>query len=561
MDNKVSRFRAENLAVLRQLRQSDVLILGGGVNGVAVLRDLALNGVSAVLLEQNDFCAGASGVSTRMAHGGLRYLENREFKLVAESARERNLLLKYAPHLTEPLKIILPLESRLSGFWQSALNFLGLGARRARPNLLAVKLALLVYEFFGRTHRSLPRHSTAMGIIDLPSNIKKTVKSYASYYDGSFVNPEGLIFEMLTEALEADSDCVALNHIEWKTSPDGSLEIYDPLCGEQFTVMPKVVVNATGAWLDETNNRLGVTTAYVSAVKGTHIVLRHNELLERLDNRAFYFDDGSGRMVICNPLGKTILMGTTETASLAPSQLCVEESEIRYLLRALSSLFDDIELDETHIVAAITGARPLRKSSTSDMYAARRNHAVLSVTPEHKQYPILSMTGGKWTTFRPFAEKAVDDVLARLGKPRVVSTMERSYLGTPSDDTVLPSEGDERSGMLYSRYGALWQEVATYCLEQPDAPLTAMSAYSVREIRWLIERRGAALLDDIILRRTTLAIDGLATKDVLEEIARILAETKNQTTSWAATEVERCEQMPAIRYRPSAATGDNKHAA
>ena len=145
--------RAHAWAKLAALSAPQVVIIGGGVNGVGTLRDLALNGVSAVLLETGDFCAGASGASSRMAHGGLRYLEGREFRLVAEAARERNLLLQDAPHLVKPLEIIVPMAELISGLPLAVLRFLGLSSRPGPLSLAALAGALVLYERFGAVRR------------------------------------------------------------------------------------------------------------------------------------------------------------------------------------------------------------------------------------------------------------------------------------------------------------------------------------------------------------------------------------------------------------------------
>ena len=141
------------------LTAPDVLILGGGVNGVATLRELALNGVSCVLIDTGDFCQGASSALSRMAHGGLRYLEGREFRLVAESARERNRLIANAGHLVKPLEIVVPLEHLFGGFGRAVLRFLGFTRFGGPLSLAALEGALRLYEIFGRREHPLPSHN------------------------------------------------------------------------------------------------------------------------------------------------------------------------------------------------------------------------------------------------------------------------------------------------------------------------------------------------------------------------------------------------------------------
>ena len=176
-------FRETALARIAQSPAPDVLVLGGGVNGVAVLRDLALNGVSAVLLDRGDFCAGASSASTRMAHGGLRYLEGREFRLVAEAARERNLLLRHAAHLVRPLEIVVPLNGVVRGLFGAALRFAGLSKKSGEMCLVALKAGLVLYERFGAVERMLPAHKATTDTAKFPNGIRHGTRAVVQYFD------------------------------------------------------------------------------------------------------------------------------------------------------------------------------------------------------------------------------------------------------------------------------------------------------------------------------------------------------------------------------------------
>ncbi len=184
------RIREESLTRLASGEGFDVLILGGGVNGVAVLRELALNGVSALLIDSGDFCRGATGASSRMAHGGLRYLENREFKLVAESARERNRLLNHAAHFTRPLEVAVPLPTFLRGLPGSILRFLGFDWKGSTFSTAGLKIALTLYEYLGREGRALPRHKTVLARGKFPRGLARRYKAVVSYFDARIRNPK-----------------------------------------------------------------------------------------------------------------------------------------------------------------------------------------------------------------------------------------------------------------------------------------------------------------------------------------------------------------------------------
>jgi glycerol-3-phosphate dehydrogenase len=273
-------FRQDALMRLAQIPAPEVLILGGGVNGVATLRDLALNGVSAVLLDRGDFCAGASSASSRMAHGGLRYLEGREFRLVAEAARERNLLLRHASHLVRPLEIVVPVDGFSSGLLRAGLRFAGLSQQSGPLSLAALKVGLMAYEHFGAAGRVLPAHSATMRPSRFPHALRKGTKAVVRYYDGQIDTPEGLIFEMLAEAV-AHPGVVALNHTDWQMTPDGAIALAGGL-----TLRPRLILNATGAWIDRVNAALGLVTRHVRGVKGAHLILRHKALHDRMAGQA-----------------------------------------------------------------------------------------------------------------------------------------------------------------------------------------------------------------------------------------------------------------------------------
>lgn len=541
-------FRQRNLRRLQNLSGKAVVVLGGGVNGTAVVRDLALNGVPSVLLETGDFCQGASSASTRLAHGGLRYLEQREFGLVRQSVEERNRLLTHAPHAVEALPIAIPLEQLIGGAIGATSNFLGLGYRRAPLNLVTLKAALTLYEFFSRHNAHMPKHRVRLGRNHLPNGINQAFRAVANYHDGKLTHPEGLILEMLSEACALPTPAVALNHVSWEWN-NGTIVVKDNDSGSTATVTPKLIINATGASVDWVNTRLSHGTNYVMSVRGSHIVVDHAELHSRMNGTAFYYDDGDGRMVIACPLDRTVLMGTTEIVGDHQLMDTIDQAELDYLLASLNRLFPSLSIGTENIVASTTGTRPMRSSSRDDPYSASRDHKVVfddsnetSNTP-----PIISLIGGKWTTFRAFAEEVTDVAMERLGRRRTVSTRDRGYLGTPSADTPKPT--DKRQRRLRSRYGALWSEIAHFCAEDADRMLSHAPGYSQREVVWLVQNRAVVRLDDLVLRRTTLALDGHGNEAMLNELSKILSDTLGRGPGWARDEVENCLRLPSITMR------------
>lgn len=550
----IASLRQESRERIGRLATPEVLVLGGGVNGVAVLRELALNGVSAVLLDEGDFAAGASSASSRMAHGGLRYLEGREFRLVAESTRERNRLLANAGHLTKPLEICVPLEYRLRGFGRATLRFLGLTRQAGPLSLAALTCALALYEAFGRRERVLPgpRWATSRGA--LPKGMPGRILAAVSYFDGQIVNPEGLILEMLGEAMAASDRVAALNHAGWtflaEGAEAGSFEIADRFGAAPARIRPRIVINATGAWIDRVNGRLGLRTAYVRCVKGAHLVLGNARLRGRMAGRAFYFDDGTGRMIIALPVGERVLIGTTEVETADPDDSSVSGAEIAYLLAAASRLFADVAVTRDDIVSVTSGIRPLRAGSSASATRAGRDHALEVDRIAGGGLPLLSLVGGKWTTFRAFAEQASDRTLTLLGQARAVSTAHRRYPGVePCRAEDIPALPRARAEQLIGRYGALAREAAGYCAGPEDRPIAGAPGYSTGEMRWQIAARGACTLADLVLRRSQIGLEGVASAETLADLGRLLVADAGRSPEEVAQEIAAAATDPRIGAR------------
>lgn len=540
----------------------DVLILGGGVNGVAAFRDLSLNGISALLIDENDFCIGASSASSRMAHGGLRYLEGREFRLVKESAKERNLLLQNASHLVEPLKITVPVQAYFSGLVSSILKFLGLSKKSGSLSLLALMGALTLYDFMGRVERALPRYRVLLNFKSSVKNIKSGTKAFVTYFDGLIKSPEGLMMEMLNEAVQSNGANASLNYTSW-TMDNGHFIIKDKYSDSLVKAKPKVVINATGSAIDKVNAQLGFDTSYIRGVKGAHLILHNSKLSARIGDTAFYYDDGSDRMVIMIPLNDTVLMGTTEIDLKDQPDLKVTESEIDYLLSSASVLFEDCEVTKNDIVAVTTGIRPLQGGNGGDANSALRDHKILVNTITSKgKVPVLSLVGGKWTTFRAFGEAASKRVHKILNRDRKVDTTNLVYPGavnwTPITDgghdlvrqMVQETKlSDERSIVLLKRYGTIANVIAAYCCLKSDTPLKTFNSYSVREIEWLVLNRAACNLDDLVLRRTNLVLTGKVDIGTLKELVSIMSRVLKKDKNWEKTQLERCSNLNTIIFK------------
>ena len=250
--------RETMLADLRANPRVQVIVIGGGINGISTFRELALQGVRVLLVDRGDFCGACSSAPSRMIHGGLRYLENGEIGLVRESLRERDLLLRNAPHFVRPLPTTVPIHHVFSGLLNSAFNVLRLRSEPAERGALAVKAGLTLYDALVGKHRRLPRHTfrgrrqSAALWPDLPPAVRFT----ATYHDAWISHPERLGIELVQDGLSANAEALAINHLGVTGREGARISLKDELGGGEIAVEADLVVNATGAWLDETNSIL-----------------------------------------------------------------------------------------------------------------------------------------------------------------------------------------------------------------------------------------------------------------------------------------------------------------
>ncbi len=524
-------------ASLEERPRAQVLIIGAGINGIATFRDLALQGVDVVIIDKGDFVSGASAASSHMIHGGVRYLENGEFRLVQESVEERNSLLKIAPHYVKPLKTTVPIFSTFSGVLAAPLRFLThkQGVHTERGALL-IKMGLTLYDSFSRDGGSVPRHEfrgRKESLRQLPQ-LNEGLKYTATYYDASMHDPERLALDVLRDGLAANSLARSANYIEAVGMDAEGVHLRNTVTGATFTFAADVVVNTSGPWTDLTNTALGQKSSFMGGTKGSHIVLDHPELLAATGGREIFFEHEDGRIVLIYPLDGRVLVGTTDLEhEMGEPVLCTEE-EVDYFFELVSHVFPRIVVDRSHIVFRFSGVRPLPHHDDEQPGFVSRDYRIESRPLGARPGNILSLVGGKWTTFRALAEHLGGEILALLQMPRTVSTVGlaigggRNFPATDAAHQVwVTAHGDEigsaRAAQLLARYGTRAEDVIDYLLEERDAPLVNNAAYSRREIELLAETEFVTHLSDVLLRRTSLAFKGGMTLELVKELARILA--------------------------------------
>lgn len=579
-------------AVLDRLRRHpeavQVLIVGAGINGIGLYRDLAAQGVPALLIDQEDFCSGTSAAPSRLAHGGLRYLETGEFALVRESVEERNRLLHNAPHLVQPLPVWLPLRSHWAGLLHAPLRFLKWTRRPGAKGAVVTRLALWFYDWFGRRLPALPRHRMVSG-----EELRRTlpgmdpgVKLAAEYHDARLVHPERLALELIADAERDCPEAMALNWLALDSHRDGRVSLRDRLGGGVIAVQPRLLVNAAGAWVDRVHAQLGIGGRLMGGTRGSHLVLRHPVLAQALGGRMVYFETPDHRICLAYPLpGDRVLLGTTDLRSDDPDDKQCTAAEVDYLFEVLHGLFPGLALAREHIVFQYAGVRPLPHSGAEVAGAISRDHQLRHYPADPaRPFHVLTLVGGKWTTYRVCAQQMADAVLAQLGRTRRQHT-DRLPIGGgrdwPADPRQAIASVQHRHAAdpalvhaLWSRYGTGFEAVLQTVLQHAAtagsggggsgsgggsggdggtalAPDHGLPAYHEGELLHLLRHERVGRLSDLLLRRTLLAfyggLDGAGVRRLGELAAQVLGWSPARTDEEVSETLGLLQRRHAVR--------------
>ena len=530
--------RQEILDHYRQKPQVSVLIIGAGINGISTFRDLALQGVDTLLVDKGDFCSGASAASSHMIHGGIRYLENGEFRLVREAVQERNRLLVNAPHLVKPLSTIIPIFNLFSGLLNAPIKFLGIHNKPAERGAIVIKSGLILYDFYTRSQKTVPKHNffSQSETQKMFSKINPHVKYTARYFDGSMTSPERLCVELLIDGEEANPNSHAVNYLAVEGAARNSVELRDQLNGEILTVQPKIVINASGPWIDFTNKNMGVITQFIGGTKGSHLIIDNPELRTAIGENEFFFENKDGRIVLIFPFLDKVMIGTSDLPIDDPDRARCSDEEIKYFIDMVSIVFPDIDIDHNQIIFRFSGVRPLPASESKSTGQISRDHSIEIISENSGfTFPIYNLIGGKWTSFRAFSEKITDLTLKDLHRNREISTFDlpigggkdfpndsQSYDYWIENQFIRTGLSPDRIKILFGRYGTRAEGFIDFIVRGPDAPLDNLPDYSQREIQFITKEEKVVHLDDYLLRRSIMAKMGLLSHGLVAEIADIV---------------------------------------
>lgn len=542
--------------------QAPVVILGAGINGASLARELALGGISVAVVDTHDLAFGATAYSSRLIHGGLRYLEYGELDLVRESLAERTRLLRLAPQFVRPLKLYIPVTNRFGGLFASAGRFLGLGRGKAAAKsagsrgLWLVRLGLRLYDIYARDP-ALPRHAALR--TDRQSEVQIDPNRYpwlCSYYDAQIRFPERFVVALLDDARRAAAETGAsfeLFTYHRAELAGSTLEIF-PVSGAAEPVArfePAAIVNATGAWVDLTLAQLHVKSkTLMGGAKGSHFITSNPRLRAALGAHGLYVEAADGRPLFVLPLGDVSLVGTTDLPFEGdPAEAVATPAELDYLLETVNAVLPGMNLSRADIEQHYSGVRPLPYVGPSAPAAVTRRHWI----EENRDCstPLFSIIGGKLTTSRSLAEETVITIRARLGLPPGKNSRERLLPGAesyPASDQAVDAKchllASELSLSLaqvqsvWRLHGAESEAILKACLADdrtslPDTDLPTAFA------RWTIRNEWVRRLDDLVERRLMLLYDRRLSRGCLRQMAAMLVEAGLLRAEDAESEVER----------------------
>ncbi|RMG21439.1 MAG: glycerol-3-phosphate dehydrogenase/oxidase [Methanobacteriota archaeon] len=398
MDFQLEETLPDRETIVKRMKDRvyDVVVIGGGVTGAGIFRDAMLRGLNVALVEKDDFASGTSSESSKLLHGGLRYLMNFEFKLVREAALERKIVADMTPHFSTVMPFVIPLYS-----WT-----------KQKPWM--VRMGLWLYDLLAfpkriGKHRMMKREEL---IERFPVVNNEDIVKGAYYFD-TRTNDSRLVLANILDGLAGHGD--ALNYAElvhWKRVEEGILlEIHDKETGEKFEVKTRIMVNATGPWADFTEDLDDEFdgSIRVRRTKGVHLTVK-----PKLKDHCILLANTDDRPIFVMPWGEYDIVGTTDTDWKGkPEDVVADKSDIDYVLDALNRLFPDANYSYEDIYSTFAGVRPLVYQPGKDERKTSREHTI-------KDYgDVISIAGGKLTTYRLMAQQIVDRVIRNLGLRKI----------------------------------------------------------------------------------------------------------------------------------------------
>lgn len=502
----------------------DVIIIGAGINGAGIARDAAMRGLKVLLLDKGDLASGTTAWSTRLIHGGLRYLEHGEIGLVRESLRERERLFHVAPHLVRPLPLLIPIYEQ------------------ARRGALTIRAGMIAYDLLS-FDKSLERHhmlSRAETLARVPGLNVEGLRGAALYYDAQVEYAERLVVENALSAREHDALVITYARVERLILEEGAVrgvEFADVLEGGAYKARAAVVVNVAGPWVDEVLARLNAPVPrLIGGTKGSHLVVAP---FPGAPADALYAEaSADGRPFFIIPWNQLYLIGTTDLRYESELDLVeADATEMDYLLRETNRVIPSAQLTRASILYTYSGVRPLAYTNESAEQSITRRHFIRDHAPQLEGF--LSIVGGKLTTYRNLSEEAVDLLFRKLGRasPRCMTAQTplpgargtdtnaedfRSFSERFIKESRLPRRSVERLLRVYGTRASLLLKLVA---EDPELakPFGTETTALAAEVLFSFREELALTLADCLLRRTMIGMSatvGIGDDSAAAQIAR-----------------------------------------
>jgi glycerol-3-phosphate dehydrogenase len=540
-------------------RPFDLIVIGAGINGAGIARDATLRGLSVLLLDKGDVGSGTTSRSTRLVHGGLRYLEHFEVPLVRESLRERQTLLHIAPHLVHPLSFLLPIYEE----------------HKRRPAL--IRMGMMAYDALS-LDKSMERHrmlSRDEALRREPGLRSDGLRGAAAYYDAQAAYPERLALENALDARRLGAVVLPYMRVTAVERAQGGRDrvsgvtLHDELHGSEYRARGALVVNASGPWVDEVLDGVGRARdkRLIGGTKGSHLVV---EPFPGAPREAVYAEAvGDGRPYFVVPWNDLYLIGTTDTRYDGDlDDVVATDDEIAYLIEETNGLIPGAALSAEQVLYTYAGVRPLPAAPNGEEGAITRSHVIhdhagRDVPEDERIEGLLSIVGGKITTYRRLSEETVDQAVKKLG--RKADKCRTHQLPLPGG-TAYPFEGFrerfrvtsglpvETADRLLRIYGTRAAEALDFADGAPELrePFDEDTGAIGAEVVFSLRTELAETLADVVARRTLVGYGAHAGLGAIDAAAEIAVRHAGWSDERAAREVAAFREQAAATLRPRA---------
>lgn len=510
-------------------QQWDILVIGGGITGAGILRRAVHEGYKTLLVEAGDFASGTSSKSSKLIHGGFRYLRNKQFDVTRESVREREWLLKEAPHLVTPLGFLMPCPDD--------------------PKLTSqFALGVIIYDLLAPKwkHRRL---NQAQMLRKCPHLNADNLTSGFLYYDAA-MDDARMVIRLIREAVTAGG--TALNYTQAVSLlKDSSSTVRGAVISDQsgsglgtMEVKARVVINATGPWSDEVRAKINAPER-LRKLRGSHLVFPRQRL--NLPYAITLLHPKDRRAMFAIPWEGVSLVGTTDLDHpwlLSQGETYTTQQEIEYILQAANATFPSLELNHSDIISTFSGLRPVVNTGQADPSKESRAHVVW------EENGLITITGGKYTTFRIMAEAALRAAMPALPHPADLSRRKPYFSPLPAN-TPPHNIALETWRYLLGRYGDETAQVLACAAEGENQPINTLpNLWS--ELRWSARCGAVEHLDDLLLRRVRIGLllpDGAASE--MEKVRAIVQPELGWDDARWQIERARFEEIYSKAYSPS----------